>query len=302
LYQGPSAREEVKPVVARLVVFGAAVGSLALLAGAVILVLRLAQPTEYPVDLSRAPDGEIVGRVAKIEPGAILLSSEPAGSGVVPLVVTKDARVMVGTIEGWMADVRPGGQIKVAYDLYEGKRLARSVEVLPEPGARRVAPVEAPAKAAAAGATTKPEPPAKLTPAPLPQPEAPAPRQKAEPPQVALPKAMTPMPTPTPEAPAARPKAGPPRVAQPKATTPPPTGPAPPTPVVPAPARQAPTLAPPPAVMTPPQAPAAPTPAAPAAAPPRPEPPARAQEPVQPQEPDSTDGSAAVDWFLKGPR
>jgi hypothetical protein len=253
LYQGPSASEEVKPVVARLVVFGAAVGSLALLAGAVMLVLRLAQPTEYPVDLSRAPDGEIVGRVAKIEPGAILLTSEPPGSGVVPLVVTKDIRVMVGTLEGWMNDVRPGGQIKVAYDLYEGKKLARSVEVLPEQGARRLAPVEAPAKA-----------PASQKPVDLP---------------------------PAPEAPAARPKAEPPRVAQPKATTPPTPTPAPP----------------PPAVVTPPPAPAAPTPVAPASAPPRPappapEPPVRAQEPARPQEPDSTDGSAAVDWFLKGRR
>src|SRR5258706_5619202 len=61
LYQGPSAREEVKPVVTRLVVTGAAVGSLVLLAGAVMLVVRLAQPTEYPVDLSRPSDREIVG-------------------------------------------------------------------------------------------------------------------------------------------------------------------------------------------------------------------------------------------------
>jgi hypothetical protein len=271
LYQGPSASEEVKPVVARLAVFGAAVGSLALLAGAVMLVLRLAQPTEYPVDRSRDPDGEIVGRVAKVEPGAILLTSEPPGSGVVPIVVTKDTRIMLGTIEGWMNDVRTGGQIKVAYDLYEGKKLARVVEVLPEQGAR---------------------------PVPAPQVEAPAARPKAEPPRVALPKAMTPIPaapaapTPAPEAPAPRPKAEPPRVAQPKATPPPPATPAPPPPVVPAPARVAPLPAPPPVVVTPPP----PAPVAPATAPPRPAPPTPAPEP------DSADGSAAVDWLLKGRR
>jgi len=276
LYQGPSVSEEVKPVVTRLVVLGAAVGSLALLAGAVTLVLRLAQPTEYPVDLSREPDGEIVGRVAKVEPGVILLSSEPSGSGVVPLVVTKDTRVMVGTIEGWINDVRPGGQIKVAYDLYEGKRLARSVEVLVEQGARRPAPADpTPAAPPAATASTrKPATPAKPAPAPLPQPETPAPGPKAEAPRVAQPKAPTPAPA-----------------------TPPPAAPAPPTPAVVRPA---------------PPAPAAPTPVAPAPAPPRPapqtptppapEPPVRTQEPARPQESDSTDGSAAVDWFLKGRR
>jgi hypothetical protein len=293
LYQGPSASEEVKPVVARLVVFGAAVGSLALLAGAVMLVLRLAQPTEYPVDRSRIPDGEIVGRVAKVEPGAILLTSEPPGSGVVPVVVTKGARVMLGTIEGWMNDVRTGGQIKVAYDLYEGKKLARVVEVLPDEGARRLAPVEEPAKPAPPVAAA---PPAPATPPPVPQPEVPAPQPKVEPPRVALPKAMTPIPAPTPptpapDAPAARPKAERSRVAQPKAPTPvpvpppavvtPPAAPAPPT-VVPAPARPAPVAPapapPPPAVVTPPP----PAPAVPA--------------------PDSSDGSAAVDWFLKGRR
>jgi len=116
----------VKPVVTRLVVFGAAVGSLALLAGAVTLVLRLAPPTEYPVDLS---------------------------------------------IEGWINDLRPSGQIKVADDLYEEKRLARSAKA-----ASTVKPAEMP------------------SPAPVPKPESPVPRQKAEPPRVAQPKVPTPAP------------------------------------------------------------------------------------------------------------
>ena len=270
-----------------------------LLAGAVMLVLRLAQPTEYPVDLARDPDGEIVGRVAKVEPGTILLTSEPPGSGVVPVVVTKDTRIMLGTIEGWMNDVRAGGQIKVAYDLYEGRKVARVVEVLPEQGARRLPPVEAPAKSPApvaappvvAAPAIKPVAPAPPTPAPVP-------------PRVALPKTVTPAPAapapPTPEAPPARPQAEPRRVAQPKSTPPPAATPAPP-PVVPVPA-------PPPVVVTPPPpapaapapAPVVPTPVAPASAPPRPAPPT--PEPARPQEPDSADGSAAVDWFLKGRR
>ena len=247
-----------------------------LLAGAVMLVLRLAQPTEYPVDRTRDPDGEMVGRVAKVEPGTILLTSEPPGSGVVPVVVAKDTRIMLGTIEGWMNDVRAGGQIKVAYDLYEGKKVARVVEVLSEQGARRPAPVEPPGKG----------------PAPVPQPEALAPRPKAEPPRVALPKTVTP----APEAPAARPQAEPQRVAQPKATPTPPATPAPP-PIVPAPTPPPVVVAPPPAPVAPaPAPPAAPTPVAPASAPPGP------PEPARPPEPDSTDGSAAVDWFLKGRR
>lgn len=234
LYQGPSASEEVKPVVARLVVFGAAVGSLALLAGAVMLVLRLAQPTE-------------------VEPGAILLTSEPPGSGVVPVVVTKDTRIMPGTIEGRMNDVRAGGRIKVADDLHEGKKLARAVEGLPKQGARPAA-----IPPAAAAPVVQP-----------PQPGAPAPGPKAEPPRVAQPKAPTPVPAPPPVVPA----------------------PARPTSVAPAP------TPPPPAVVTPaPPAPAVPAPVAPASASPRP------ATPAPTPEPDSTDGSAAVDWFLKGRR
>jgi hypothetical protein len=47
---------------------------------------------------------------------------------------------------------------------------------------------------------------------------------------------------------------------------------------------------------TPPD-PAPPTPATPAL-----ETPVRSEEPARPPEPDSTDGSAAVDWLLKGRR
>lgn len=203
----------MKAVVAHLVVFGAAVGSLALLAGAVMLVLRVAQPPEYPVDRSRDPDGELVGRVARVETGAILLSSEPPGGDAVPVVVTKDTRVMLGTIEGWMNDVQPGGQIKVVYDLYEGKKVARVVEVLPDDPRPTTAP---------AGVAAPVAPPAA---APALEPVPPATHRKAEPPRTAQPKA-----------------------------TPSPATPTPPTP-------------------PPPPAPA--------------------------QEPDTTDGSGAVDWLLK---
>ena len=179
----------MKAVVARFVVFGAAVGSLVLLAGAVMLVLRVAQPPEYPVDRSRDPDGELVGRVARVEPGAILLASEPPGGDAVPVVVTKDTRVMLGTIEGSMNDVRPSGQVKVAYDLYEGKKLARVVEVLPDEPRPTTAP---PAPAATPAPALEPEPPATPAPVPVPRAEPPAPRPNAEPPRATEPKTTPP--------------------------------------------------------------------------------------------------------------
>ncbi len=75
--RGHQASEEVKPVVARLVVFGAAVGSLALLAGAVTLIVRPGQPTDHAVDplrLAQATDS------ADIAP-AVPAPSPPAAVG-----------------------------------------------------------------------------------------------------------------------------------------------------------------------------------------------------------------------------
>lgn len=167
-----------------------------------MLVLRLAQPPEYPIDRSRDPDGELVGRVARVESGVILLSSEASGDSAVPVVVTKDTRVMVGTIEGWLNDVQPGGQIKVAYDLYEGKRLARVVDVLPEatrpPTAPPVMVAPAAPPATPAPALQSEPPPATPAPVPVPRAEPPAPRPKAEPPRVTQPKATPPSPSPAP--------------------------------------------------------------------------------------------------------
>ena len=132
----------MKRLLFHLLVAGAAVGSLALLAGAVMLVLRPAQPTENPIDPSRDPAGEVAGRVAKVESGIILVSSEPPSSGLVPLVLTRDTMIMVGSSAGWPTDIRPGGQIKVVYDLYEGKRLARSVQVITDQATKRTATSE----------------------------------------------------------------------------------------------------------------------------------------------------------------
>ncbi|MGH7399267.1 MAG: hypothetical protein ACRELW_17205, partial [Candidatus Rokuibacteriota bacterium] len=88
------------------------------------------------------PDGETVGWVSKVESNTIHVNSGPFGGGVVPLVVTRATRIVAGAKEGWFEDIRPGGQVKVAYELYEGRRFARSVELLVEEGARR--PVRTP--------------------------------------------------------------------------------------------------------------------------------------------------------------
>src|SRR5262245_16873374 len=163
----------------------AGLGSLALLAGAGMLVLRLAQPPENQFDPSRDPAGEVAGRVAKVESGTILVNSEQPGGGLVPLVLTRDTMIMVGSTAGWPTDIRPGGQIKVVYDLYEGKRLARSVQVITESSPRRTVSSDLPPKATV---TPKPADPPKVADPPKPAPSPvvaekvpPAPAQLAKP-------------------------------------------------------------------------------------------------------------------------
>ncbi len=123
----------------RFLSIGAAAGSLALLA-AVVLMLWPPDPGDYAFTPGRdRPDGETVGWVSKVESNTIHVNSGPFGGGVVPLVVTKTTRITVGTKDGWFEDIRPGGQVKVAYELYHGRRFARSVELLVDEGARRSA-------------------------------------------------------------------------------------------------------------------------------------------------------------------
>jgi hypothetical protein len=262
----------------RFLTIGAAAGSLALLA-AVVLMLWPADPADYSFSNGRGqPDGETVGWVSKVEANTIHVNSGPFGNGVVPLVVTKATRIMVGTKEGWFEDIRPGGQVKVAYELYHGRRFARNVELLVEEGTRRpvrpagqvrvpAAPVTAEREPARAPAGVAPE--TRPAPALAPTSERPAPERGAD-----VPPAPAPQPVPTP----ARPQ---------------------PTDVVPTPRASSSTgtrnmsapehgsRAPEPA-----RAPDSPRPAAP-----------RAPEPSRSVESgDPTDGSAAVDWLLKGRR
>ncbi|HJR03699.1 MAG TPA: hypothetical protein VKA83_18825, partial [Methylomirabilota bacterium] len=133
----------------RFLSIGAAAGSLALLA-AVVLMLWPPDPGDYAFTPGRdRPDGETVGWVSKVESNTIHVNSGPFGGGVVPLVVTKTTRITVGAKDGWFEDIRPGGQVKVAYELYHGRRFARSVELLVDEGSRRPVPASSPIRGTA---------------------------------------------------------------------------------------------------------------------------------------------------------
>jgi len=127
----------------RLLTIGAAAGSVALLAAAMFM-LWPSDPTDLALPAGREQaDGETVGWVSKVEANTIHVNSGPFGGGVMPLVVTKETRITIGTKEAWFEDIRPGGQVKVAYELYRGRRLARTVELLVDEGPRRPARPEA---------------------------------------------------------------------------------------------------------------------------------------------------------------
>jgi hypothetical protein len=136
----------------RLLSLAAAVGSLALLA-VVIFMLWPADPSDI-AGLDQA-DGETVGWVSKVEANTIHVNSGPFGGGVVPLLVTRNTRITVGSKEGWFEDIRPGGQVKVVYHVAHGKRLARTVEVLVDEGPRRPVRSEPRVKSTAGGATAE---------------------------------------------------------------------------------------------------------------------------------------------------
>jgi hypothetical protein len=271
----------------RFLAIGAAAGSLALLA-AVVLMLWPPDPTEYAFTPGRAqPDGETVGWVSKVESNTIHVNSGPFGGGVVPLVVTRSTRIMVGAKEGWFEDIRPGGQVKVAYELAHGRRFARSVELLVDEGARR--PVRATPPARSTAGSSGPE---RMTGAsgpdarPVPAPRAATP---VPPPPVTVAPAPLPAPSPAETRPAPRPEATPaPIRPRPAEVVPPPQRASTPAPTVSAPENG--TRAPEPGRTVESVRPPAPATARPAE-------PARGAEGGE-----ATDGSAAVDWLLKSRR
>src|ERR1700741_1095283 len=125
----------------RLLSLAAAVGSIALLA-VVIFMLWPADPSDTATADRDQSDGETIGWVSKVEANTIHVNSGPFGGGVIPLVVTRNTRITIGSKEGWFEDIRPGGQVKVVYQVAHGKRLARTVEGLVDEGPRGPAPAE----------------------------------------------------------------------------------------------------------------------------------------------------------------
>ncbi len=267
----------------RLLSLAAIVGSLTLLA-VVIFMLWPPDPSDT-AGLDQA-DGETVGWVSKVEANTIHVNSGPFGGGVVPLLVTKNTRITVGSKEGWFEDIRPGGQVKVIYQMVHGKRLARTVELLVDQGPRRPVRPEPRLKSVAGDAPAERVPTKALAGSP------PAPE----------PRAIETRPASPPVA-AAAPAAGP--SAKPALPAPPEVRPARPEPAhapatEPAPPRASSTggrgTAPADRGARTPEA-ASPQPAAhstPVSG--------RAAEPPRATESDSTDGAAAVDWLLKSRR
>ncbi|MGH7417802.1 MAG: hypothetical protein ACREKB_08510, partial [Candidatus Rokuibacteriota bacterium] len=162
----------------RLLTIGAAAGSLVLLA-AVVFILWPSDLMDQTSTGQVQPDGETVGWVSKVEGNRIHVNAGPFGGGVVPLEVTKHTRITAGAKEGWFEDIRLGGQVKVGYELYNGRRLARTVELLVDDGPRRPIRTEPRVKSTGAGPATE-RMPAKLGVATTTTPDArPAPTARA---------------------------------------------------------------------------------------------------------------------------
>lgn len=272
----------------RLLSLMAAVGSVVLLA-VVIFMLWPADPSDtMTVDRGQS-DGETIGWVSKVEANTIHVNSGPFGGGVIPLLVTRNTRIMIGSKEGWFEDIRPGGQVKVVYQVAHGKRLARTVEVLVDEGPRRPAHAEPRVKSTAGGAASEQGPakpalasssPGKESHAiehPSSKPSAVVPPTSPAPTKPAPPSVSEGRPAPRPEPARAQAVEPSPR---PAATNGRGSAPAEPARRVPDAAR--------------PSQPAAPaTPAVPATT--------RPAE-SSASESEGTDGAAAVDWLLKGRR
>jgi hypothetical protein len=244
-----------------------------------MFMLWPSDPTDLALPSGRAEaDGETVGWVSKIEANTIHVNSGPFGGGVIPLVVTKDTRITIGAKEAWFEDIRPGGQVKVAYELYRGRRLARTVELLVDEGPRR--PVRAESRGLLNRASTK----ASTAAGPVPQVQpaaessgaAPAAQSpvKAARPAAQVPTEARPVPKPEPGLPAAAQTSVAPRATNAAARSAVPAESGPRVPETTRPALSA-------------QAPSAP-----------------ASRPAETRaaEGEGTDGSAAVDWLLKGRR
>ena len=256
--------------------------------------------------------GDMAGYVGRVDREArtVDISTSPLGIRPVVLLVTNETAIVVNGKQGAIGDLWKDLPVRVLYEVRDNARYATSIQVTAgdslaaSPAAKDSAPASA-----TPTPTKEPQAPSVATspvPATAPPSVAPAPVAPATPPKPPAPPAVATKPTPV--APAPVPVAPRPAVAP----APPAVVAAPPAPV-----------APPPAVVTVPPAVVA-APPVPVAQPPVP----RVAEPAVPRVPVATtpstpsaesasvgspraarpeptesesDGSAAIDWLLKGP-
>jgi hypothetical protein len=270
--------------------------------------------------------GDMAGYVGRVDREArtVDISTSPLGIRPVVLLVTNETAIVVNGKQGAIGDLWKDLPVRVLYEVRDNTRYATSIQVT---AGDSLAATPAAAKdsgpaSATPTPTKEPQAPSVATsPAPptAPQPVAPAPVAPATPPKPPAPPAVATKPTPV--APAPVPVAPPPAVVTaPRAvvTAPPAVVTTPPAVVTAPPAV---VTAPPAVVTAPPAAVAAPP--APVAQPPAP----RVAEPAVPRVPvaatpstpstesasvgssraaqpapteSETDGSAAIDWLLKG--
>jgi hypothetical protein len=216
--------------------------------------------------------GDLTGYVGLIDAagGTIVVAANPTGADPVTLAVANDAPVTLHGKQGGLADLSKDMPVRVFYEVRNEVKHVTSIQVVADRPQAASTPEAKPAEPKPAGARPAPETrPAEAKPAVEVKPTAgrpvpPPPATQTQPPVESRPPAES--------KPPGEVKPVPPAMARPPAAAapaPPPSGPA----ITPRPAPVPPAVAPP----APPRAPAA-----------------------QPAERDD-DGSAAVDWLLKGP-
>jgi hypothetical protein len=246
--------------------------------------------------------GDMAGYVGRVDREArtVDISTSPLGIRPVVLLVTNETAIVVNGKQGAIGDLWKDLPVRVLYEVRDNGRYATSIQVTAG-DSLAASPVAKDPASATPTPTKEPQAPSVATspaPATAPPPVAPAPVAPATPPKPPAPPAVATKPTPVAPAPVP--------VAPPRAvvTAPPAVVAQPPAPVAqpPAPVAQppAPVAQPPvPRVAEPavPRVPVATTPSTPSAESASVSSPGAARPAPTESE---TDGSAAVDWLLKG--
>jgi hypothetical protein len=84
------------------------------------------RPADQPIP------GMLEGSVKKIDPaaGTVQVGWGPSGALGRTLEVTGDTKIQVEGHQGTLADVREGAQVKASYEIFEGKTVAKQIEVM----------------------------------------------------------------------------------------------------------------------------------------------------------------------------